>query len=229
MDIRTCLDRGRVSLLLTFRCQTTWIQTEKDGWSKQVGDLLRPYFALYSQNLSPRYASFICQVDYINPIELCNKLNQVPFLFILFRYTTFCLTRGDFVFLTNSELSFVLFWHVYAFSLFCQRCLSKLSCPSCSWSVDNGSPPHGTCPSSPTTPTSMIWSKVDIGFFDNVAISVLFTNASLCHLRFYLHRIMNNKHMFDATEIFRTLGQHKKECFIKLGFYLLSFFYYLYR
>jgi hypothetical protein len=35
--------------------------------------------------------------------------------------------------------------------------------------------------------------------------------------------------MYDATEIFRTLGQHKKECFAKLGFYLISFFYYLYR
>jgi hypothetical protein len=35
--------------------------------------------------------------------------------------------------------------------------------------------------------------------------------------------------MYDATEIFRTLSGHKKEAFIKLGFYLLSFFYYLYR
>lgn len=36
-------------------------------------------------------------------------------------------------------------------------------------------------------------------------------------------------HMYDATEIFRTLSVHKQEAFIKLGFYLLSFFYYLYR
>ena len=35
--------------------------------------------------------------------------------------------------------------------------------------------------------------------------------------------------MYDATEIFRTLPNHKKESFVKLGFYLLSFFYYLYR
>ena len=40
---------------------------------------------------------------------------------------------------------------------------------------------------------------------------------------------MNKNHMLDATEIFRTLSGHKKECFVKLGFYLLSFFYYLYR
>lgn len=35
--------------------------------------------------------------------------------------------------------------------------------------------------------------------------------------------------MYDATEIFRTLGAHKKESFAKLGFYLVSFFFYLYR
>jgi hypothetical protein len=34
-------------------------------------------------------------------------------------------------------------------------------------------------------------------------------------------RVMNKNHMLDATEIFRTLSQ--------LGFYLVSFFYYLYR
>ena len=31
-------------------------------------------------------------------------------------------------------------------------------------------------------------------------------------------RVVNRNHMFDATEIFRTLGQHKKESFFKLGF-----------
>ncbi|RUS23356.1 cornichon [Endogone sp. FLAS-F59071] len=48
-------------------------------------------------------------------------------------------------------------------------------------------------------------------------------------LSFAFSRITNNRHMYDATEIFRTLSQHKKECFIKLGFYLLCFFFYLYR
>lgn len=40
---------------------------------------------------------------------------------------------------------------------------------------------------------------------------------------------MSKNHMYDATEIFRTLSAHKKESFIKLGFYLICFFYYLYR
>ncbi|RDB25328.1 ER-derived vesicles protein ERV14 [Hypsizygus marmoreus] len=43
------------------------------------------------------------------------------------------------------------------------------------------------------------------------------------------NKIMKKSHMYDATEIFRTLDTHKKECFFKAGFYLLSFFYYLYR
>jgi len=46
---------------------------------------------------------------------------------------------------------------------------------------------------------------------------------------FNANKILNKTHMYDATEIFRTLSAHKKESFIKLGFYLLSFFYYLYR
>lgn len=40
---------------------------------------------------------------------------------------------------------------------------------------------------------------------------------------------MSKTYLLDATEIFRTLMTHKKEAFFKLGFYLLSFFYYLYR
>lgn len=46
---------------------------------------------------------------------------------------------------------------------------------------------------------------------------------------FSAYRVIGKNHMYDATEIFRTLGTHKKECFIKLGFYLVSFFFYLYR
>ncbi|KAL7413583.1 cornichon [Mrakia frigida] len=52
-------------------------------------------------------------------------------------------------------------------------------------------------------------------------------NAPL--LGFNINKIINKQQSYDATEIFRTLSGHKKECFIKLGFYLLSFFYYLYR
>ena len=42
------------------------------------------------------------------------------------------------------------------------------------------------------------------------------------------HRILETQHLLDATEIFRKLNVHKKESFIKLGFHLLMFFFYLY-
>lgn len=41
-------------------------------------------------------------------------------------------------------------------------------------------------------------------------------------------RVLNAQHTLDATEIFRTLNRHKKESFIKLGFHLIMFFFYLY-
>lgn len=43
----------------------------------------------------------------------------------------------------------------------------------------------------------------------------LILNAPL--VAYNVNKIMQKQHMYDATEIFRTLGAHKKECFIKLG------------
>jgi len=48
-------------------------------------------------------------------------------------------------------------------------------------------------------------------------------------LIFNIQKFLSKKYTFDATDIFRTLSNHKKEGFIKLGFYLLCFFFYLYR
>lgn len=48
-------------------------------------------------------------------------------------------------------------------------------------------------------------------------------------LAFNINKFINKNHLLDATEIFRTLSKHKKESFIKLGFHLLMFFFYLYR
>ncbi|KAF8622717.1 hypothetical protein AX15_006808 [Amanita polypyramis BW_CC] len=54
----------------------------------------------------------------------------------------------------------------------------------------------------------------------------LLLNAPL--LAYNANKVINKSHMYDATEIFRTLERDKKEIFVKLGFYLFSFFYYLY-
>ncbi|ODV84697.1 hypothetical protein CANARDRAFT_200442 [[Candida] arabinofermentans NRRL YB-2248] len=48
-------------------------------------------------------------------------------------------------------------------------------------------------------------------------------------LAFNINKIYNKNHLLDATEIFRTLSKHKKESFVKLGFHLVMFFFYLYR
>ncbi|KAF3918994.1 hypothetical protein ABW20_dc0109730 [Dactylellina cionopaga] len=45
---------------------------------------------------------------------------------------------------------------------------------------------------------------------------------------FNVKKFLDNAHLLDATEIFRTLNKHKKESFIKLGFHLVMFFFYLY-
>jgi hypothetical protein len=45
---------------------------------------------------------------------------------------------------------------------------------------------------------------------------------------FNVKKILDKAHLLDATEIFRTLNKHKKESFIKLGFHLVMFFFYLY-
>lgn len=45
---------------------------------------------------------------------------------------------------------------------------------------------------------------------------------------FNILKITQKRHIYDATEIFRTVDKNKKEVYFKLAFYLLSFFYYLY-
>lgn len=93
--------------------------------------------------------------DYINPIDLCNKLNQ----FVLPEY-------GAHAFLA---LLFLLWGQ---------------------W-------------------TAFLWN-----------LPLLVYNGN---------KVFKKNHMYDATEIFRTLSAHQKETYFKLAFYLLSFFYYLYR
>lgn len=47
-------------------------------------------------------------------------------------------------------------------------------------------------------------------------------------LGYNIKKFVDNAHLLDATEIFRTLNKHKKESFVKLGFHLVMFFFYLY-
>lgn len=56
---------------------------------------------------------------------------------------------------------------------------------------------------------------------------VFFLNLPL--LAYNVNKFVKKNYLLDATEIFRTLSKHKKESFVKLGFHLLMFFFYLYR
>jgi len=76
-------------------------------------------------------------------------------------------------------------------------------------------------------PEMMVHAFFTFIFFINGSWIALTINAPL--VAYNVNKVLNNRHMYDATEIFRNLGQCKKECFIKLAFYLVSFFYYLYR
>ncbi|KAH8996288.1 cornichon [Lactarius akahatsu] len=76
-------------------------------------------------------------------------------------------------------------------------------------------------------PENSVHAFLTILFLVSGQWTAFLLNAPL--LAFNVNKIRNKNHMYDATEIFRTLSGHKKESFIKLGFYLLSFFYYLYR
>lgn len=132
------------------------------------------------------------ECDYINPIDLCNKLNQVSQTYIV--------------------ISFVL-RHLHPYSLFCRKMQLTHSSPCCSSSLANG---------------SRFYSIYRLFYSMQTSNGFSF----LCwrmNIDPFSSRIRSKAHWYDATEIFRSLSGHKQETFIKLGFYLLSFFYYLYR
>lgn len=77
------------------------------------------------------------------------------------------------------------------------------------------------------TPEAGLHGFITLSFLLSGYWFVFLINAPLF---FYnANKIYKKLQLLDATEIFRTLGRHKKESFLKLGFYLLMFFFYLYR
>jgi hypothetical protein len=74
------------------------------------------------------------------------------------------------------------------------------------YSLDFGSKLSGICP---------LWLGTFIG--------------SLFILYIINVRVINRDYMLDATRIFNTMPTERKISLVKLGFYLISFFIYLYR
>ena len=115
------------------------------------------------------------QQDYLNPIDLCNKLNQVrpyPSLPLHARTVQRDRTVPDIYFHQFYHLQFVL-------------------------------------------PEMIAHAFLTTTFLFSFQFIALILNAPL--VAYNVNKIMQKQHMYDATEIFRTLGAHKKECFIKLG------------
>ena len=46
---------------------------------------------------------------------------------------------------------------------------------------------------------------------------------------YHVHRLREGRVNFEPTDVFRQMPYRKRESFVKLGFFLLSFFYYLFR
>ncbi|KAG9679571.1 putative ER-derived vesicles protein ERV14, partial [Aureobasidium melanogenum] len=75
-------------------------------------------------------------------------------------------------------------------------------------------------------PEAAVHAFLTILFLINGYWLALILNLPL--LAWNAKKIFENQHLLDATEIFRKLNVHKKESFIKLGFHLVMFFFYLY-
>ncbi|WFD36657.1 Structural maintenance of chromosomes protein 5 [Malassezia cuniculi] len=77
-----------------------------------------------------------------------------------------------------------------------------------------------------TLPEMGLHAFLTLLFLINGQWTALIVNVPL--VAYNVNKVINNTYLLDATEIFRTLMSHKKEGLFKLGFYLLSFFFYLY-
>lgn len=76
-------------------------------------------------------------------------------------------------------------------------------------------------------PEAILHAGLSLMFLINGYWFVFLLNLPILYFNF--QKFQKKKHLLDATEIFRTLRTHKIESFVKLGFSLFFFFFYLYR
>lgn len=76
-------------------------------------------------------------------------------------------------------------------------------------------------------PESLVHGFLTFLFLITGNIWTLLLNLPL--FAFNANKFYTKTQLLDATEIFRTLKKHKRESFMKLAFYLLMFFFYLYK
>ena len=61
-----------------------------------------------------------------------------------------------------------------------------------------------------------------------ITLNVIAFLINLPLAAYHVYALQSKKYWLDPTNIFPTLGEHRRVCFIKLAFYLILFFYYLY-
>lgn len=76
-------------------------------------------------------------------------------------------------------------------------------------------------------PEGILHAFISILFLFNGYWFVFLLNAPV--MAYNASKVYKKTYLLDATDIFRILGRCKIECFLKLGFYLLIFFFYFYR
>ena len=76
-------------------------------------------------------------------------------------------------------------------------------------------------------PEMLLHAVLTVLFLPSLQLLSLTVNIPL--VAYHFLRWRENRHYFEATDIFRHLPYRKREAMIKLGFFLLSFFYYLFR
>ncbi|EJS44668.1 erv15p [Saccharomyces arboricola H-6] len=76
-------------------------------------------------------------------------------------------------------------------------------------------------------PEAILQGFISLLFLFNGYWFVFLLNVPV--LTYNATKVFKKKYLLDATDIFRTLGKHKTECFLKLGFYLFIFLFYFYR
>ncbi len=78
-----------------------------------------------------------------------------------------------------------------------------------------------------TVPEMACHAALTALFLVSLQFVALLWNVPLVIYNF--NKLSERKHRMEPTDIFRELPDRKREALIKLGFFLVSFFYYLYR
>ncbi len=76
-------------------------------------------------------------------------------------------------------------------------------------------------------PEMILHAVLTLFFLLSLQILPVLLNAPL--VAYHVLRVQAGRHSIQPTDVFRELPYRKREAFVKLGLFLLSFFFYLFR